>query len=175
MHTKRVVEMSLAVARGMQFNTQMLDHLRRGALLHDIGNMAIPDTILFKPAELSPGEWAIMRRHSLFAREMLYQVELLSFAMDIPLFHHERWDGSGYPYGMTGEMIPLAARVFAVVDVWDALTSDRPYRRAWSEQAAFAYISDNSGILFDPEVVRVFREIYNVILAIKRNPEAAIG
>ena len=174
-HTGRVVEMSMAVAREMRLEPQMLDHLRRGAFLHDIGNMAIPDTILFKPAELSSEEWTIIKRHPLFAREMLYRIEFLSIAMDIPLFHHERWDGSGYPYGMAGKMIPLAARVFAVVDVWDALTSDRPYRRAWSEQTALAYLYDNSGTLFDPQVVSSFRDIYEVILAIKRGPETAFS
>jgi len=171
-HTTRVADMSVILARAMNFDPQMVDHLRRGALLHDIGNMAISDPILFKPGHLSDAEWVIVKQHPLFAREILYKIEFLVFAMDVPVFHHERWDGSGYPYGISGEMIPRAARVFAVVDVWDALTSARPYRAAWSAQSAFEYVSDNSGILFDPHAVRAFQGNYEQILRRKRGPDA---
>ncbi len=134
-------------------------HLRRGALLHDIGKIGIPDNILLKPGDLTEEEWAVMRKHPVFASEMLRPISYLRRSLDIPYLHHERWDGSGYPFGLAGEQIPLAARIFAVVDVYDALTSDRPYRKAWTKAEAQNYIRENSGKLFDPEVAEVFLEM----------------
>ena len=155
-HTQRVAEMTELLAQRMGVNNADLVHIRRGALLHDIGKMGIPDHILLKPAALSEEEWVVMRRHPQYAYEMLSPIEYLRPAMDIPYCHHEHWDGSGYPRGLKGEQIPLAARIFAVVDVWDALISDRPYRKAWSVQKAIDYIKEQSGKHFDPEVVDVF-------------------
>ena len=167
-HTRRVCEMSLELGRALHLDESMLDNIRRGALLHDIGKMGIPDSILYNTGELSSEEREIMKRHPLYAREMLNQIAFLFTAMDIPVFHHERWNGTGYPYGLAGKMIPLTARIFAVPDVWDALTSDRPYRQAWGKQAAREYICDNSGTLFDPEVVSAFQEKYEVLVDIKQ-------
>lgn len=155
-HTRRVVELSERLARALGLSETEIVHIRRGALLHDIGKMAVPDHILLKPDKLTPEEETLMRRHPLFAYEMLAPIAYLRPALDIPHYHHERWDGSGYPYGLKGEQIPLAARLFAVVDVWDALRSDRPYRRAWSEKEAMAYLRVNRGVLFDPRVVDAF-------------------
>jgi HD-GYP domain-containing protein (c-di-GMP phosphodiesterase class II) len=130
--------------------------VRWGALLHDIGKMGVPDDILLKPGPLTENEWAIMRKHPTFAFEMLSPIQYLRKALDIPYCHHEKWDGSGYPRGLKGYQIPLIARIFAVVDVWDALRSDRPYRPAWSEDKAMEYIITSSGTFFDPQVVDVF-------------------
>ena len=130
--------------------------MRRGALLHDIGKMGVPDAVLLKPGPLTAEEWAVMRRHPTYAYEMLWPVEFLRPALDIPRCHHERWDGAGYPQGLAGRDIPLAARLFAVVDVWDALRSDRPYRRAWPADRVCAHIEALAGTHFDPDVVRVF-------------------
>jgi putative two-component system response regulator len=118
--------------------------------------MAIPDVILRKPGPLTPEEWEIMRRHTIYAYEWLSPIPYLRPALDIPYCHHERWDGSGYPRGLKGETIPLAARLFSVADVWDALRSDRPYRAAWSEEKVSAYIQERAGKDFDPHVVEVF-------------------
>lgn len=131
-------------------------HIRRGALLHDIGKMAIPDAILHKPGPLTPEEWEIMRRHTLYAYEWLSPIPYLRQAVDIPYCHHEKWDGTGYPRGLGGEAIPLAARLFSVGDVWDALRSDRPYRPRWSEEKVRAYIQERVGKDFDPHVVGIF-------------------
>jgi HD-GYP domain-containing protein (c-di-GMP phosphodiesterase class II) len=131
-------------------------HLRRGAMLHDIGKMGIPDDVLLKPGPLSEEEWVIMRRHAEYARDMLSEIEFLDPALDIPYLHHEKWDGSGYPCGLRGEEIPLAARIFAVADVWDALRSDRPYRAAWPDEKALAYIKAEAGSYFDPRIVTAF-------------------
>lgn len=155
-HTQRAVELTLKIARGMGMNESELVNLRRGALLHDIGKMGIADEILLKPGSLTVEEWAIMRRHPQLAFELLSPIAYLKSAVDIPYCHHERWDGSGYPRGLKGEQIPLGARIFSVVDVWDALTSDRPYRKAWSADKAIEYIIDQKGIQFDPKVVEVF-------------------
>lgn len=139
-----------------------LDHVYRGALLHDIGKMGIPDSILLKPGKLTDEEWEIMRKHPVYACEMLSSIDYLQPALDIPYCHHEKWDGSGYPRGLKGEQIPLSARIFAVVDVYDALTSDRPYREAWTNKKALKYINENAGKHFDPEVVEIFiKEIDN--------------
>jgi len=130
--------------------------MRRGALLHDIGKLGVPDNILLKPGKLTDAEWEIMRKHPAMAYEMLSSVRYLQPALDIPYCHHEKWDGTGYPRGLLGEQIPLSARIFAVADVWDAVTSDRPYRSAWSTEKALAYIREQSGLYFDPAVVEVF-------------------
>ena len=133
-----------------------LVHVRRGALLHDIGKMGVPDAILLKPGALTPEEWTIMRLHPQFAHDMLAPIAYLRPALDIPYGHHERWDGSGYPRGLRDEQIPLAARIFAVVDVWDALRSDRPYRQGWPEAKICGHIREQAGTLFDPKIVDTF-------------------
>jgi HD-GYP domain-containing protein (c-di-GMP phosphodiesterase class II) len=133
-----------------------LTHIRRGALLHDIGKLGVPDMILHKPGPLSDDEWTLMRQHPLYAYELLEPIRFLRPALAIPHSHHEWWDGSGYPCGLQGEQIPLAARIFAVVDVWDALRSDRPYRTAWSDEQVCAYLRQQAGIQFDPRVVEAF-------------------
>ena len=158
-HTRRVTEMTLRLAAKMGMTEEDLTHVRRGALLHDIGKMAVPDKILHKPGKLSEAEWDTMRRHPSFAADWLCQIEYLRPAVDIPLYHHEKWDGSGYPNGLHGEEIPLSARCFAVVDVWDALRSARPYKQAWTDDEALAYIKENSGKHFDPEVVEAFMKL----------------
>ena len=158
-HSARVCELTIALARKMNIPEKELVHLRRGVLLHDIGKMAIPDAILHKPGPLTDEEWRVMRRHPEYARTYLIKVPFLGPALDIPYFHHERWDGSGYPNGLVGENIPLYARVFAVVDVWDALTSDRPYRQAWPPEKTLAYLQTEAGRQFDPRVVAAFVEL----------------
>jgi HD-GYP domain-containing protein (c-di-GMP phosphodiesterase class II) len=124
--------------------------------LHDIGKMGIPDSILLKHGPLTEQEWEVMRRHPQYARDLLSPITYLRGALDIPHAHHEKWDGTGYPRALRGEAIPLAARIFAVVDVWDALTSDRPYRAAWSHDRALAHIREGTGTHFDPRVVTTF-------------------
>ena len=158
-HSQRVVEMTIALAKRLGITEQELDNIRRGALLHDIGKMALPDEILLKPDKLSEIEWKVVKMHPIFARNMLENIPFLKPALAIPYSHHERWDGSGYPEGLSKEDIPFAARIFAVVDVWDALISDRPYRKAWPEDQARDYIRDQSGKQFDPEVVEAFLKI----------------
>jgi len=155
-HSQRVAEMTVNIARKMGMTQEKLAHVRRGALLHDIGKMGVSDTILLKPGQLTKKEWAIMHRHPLYAFEMLSPIEYLRPALDIPYCHHEKWDGTGYPRGLKREEIPLAARIFAVVDVYDALTSDRPYRKAWSREEALKHIGQESGKHFDPQVVELF-------------------
>lgn len=159
-HTQRVTDLTLRLARAFNMSDAELVHLRRGALLHDIGKLGIPDKILHKPGPLDDEEWLIMRKHPSFAYEMLSSIAYLRPALDIPSYHHEKWDGSGYPHGLKGEQIPLAARIFAVVDVWDALNSDRPYRPAWPEEKTLEYIRSQSGHHFDPQVVAAFFEIF---------------
>ena len=158
-HSQRVTQMTLALAQTLHFPDDQLVHLRRGALLHDIGKMAIPDSILLKPASLSEDEWTLMRQHPTFAYQLLSPIAFLHPALDIPYCHHEKWDGSGYPQGLKGEQIPLPARIFAVVDVFDALTSERPYRPAWTRQDAIRYIREQAGIHFDPKVVEAFLKV----------------
>jgi PAS domain S-box-containing protein len=158
-HTERVTKLTLDLARAMGLDEARLIHIRRGSLLHDIGKLGVPDHILFKPVELTVEEREIMERHTEHAYEMLAPISYLKPALNIPYFHHERWDGTGYPLGLKGEQIPLEARIFAVVDVWDALLSDRPYRNAWSREQAFAYILSQAGIHFDPRVVDCFLEM----------------
>jgi HD-GYP domain-containing protein (c-di-GMP phosphodiesterase class II) len=144
----------------MDYPQEKLVHLRRGALLHDIGKMGIPDRILLKEGPLSDEEWEIMRKHPEFAYELISPIEYLWPALDIPYCHHEKWDGSGYPRGLKGEEIPLAARIFSIVDVWDALTSDRPYRNAWPAEKAIQYVREQKGKHFDPHVTDLFLKFY---------------
>jgi putative nucleotidyltransferase with HDIG domain len=155
-HSRRVTEMTLHLARAMGVPEPDLVHIRRGALLHDIGKMGIPDAILLKPGPLTNEEKAIMRRHPVYAYELLSPIDYLRPALDIPYCHHEKWDGTGYPRRLRGEHIPLAARIFAVADVWDALRSGRPYRSAWTGGRARQYIRQQAGKHFDPQVVEVF-------------------
>lgn len=161
-HVQRLVDITVELAKKMGFKDADLVHIRRGALLHDIGKMGIPDHILLKPAPLSEDEWVIMRKHPQYAYDMLSSISYLQKALDIPYCHHEKWDGSGYPRGLKGERIPLAARLFAVVDVWDALRSDRPYRKAWQDNQAIEYIREQSGKHFDPKVVEAFLDMLKI-------------
>ena len=158
-HSQNVTELTIQLARAVGIPEETLVHVQRGALLHDIGKMGIPDQILLKNGPLDDDEWKIMRQHPVYAYEMLSAIEFLRPALDIPHYHHEKWNGSGYPHGLKGEAIPLAARVFTVVDVWDALSSDRPYRAAWSKDAVLTYIRDGRGTYFDPQVVDAFLRI----------------
>jgi len=160
-HCERVTEMTLRLARSLGMRNDELVYARRGALLHDIGKMGIPDGILLKPGSLSDQEWEIMRKHPVYAYELLSPISFLRSALDIPYCHHEKWDGTGYPRGLKGEQIPLAARIFAVVDVLDALRSERPYRPAWTKEKAFEYIQEQSGRHFDPKVVNALFETIN--------------
>lgn len=155
-HSQRVTELTLKLASAFGCDEETLAHIRYGALLHDMGKLGIPDSILQKPDPLNPEEWVIMRKHPQLAYEMLYPVEYLRPALDIPYCHHEKWDGTGYPRGLKGQEIPLAARLFAIVDVWDAITSNRPYRPAYTIEQALAHIREQSGKHFDPQVVDVF-------------------
>ncbi len=155
-HSLRVTNMTLRLAGFMGIDQSENLNLRRGALLHDIGKMGIPDEILFKKGTLNNAEWVVMRKHPTYAYEMLNPIDYLHPALVIPKYHHEKWDGTGYPENLEGEMIPLAARIFSIVDVWDALTSDRPYRSAWSQEDVLEYIKGNSGTHFDPHVVDTF-------------------
>ncbi len=163
-HTKRVTEMTLKLAKAMGVSEDQMIHIRRGALLHDIGKMGIPDSILLKKKKLSEEEWGIMRQHPKYARDMLQPIKYLQKSLDIPYSHHEKWDGTGYPRGLKGEQIPFVARIFAIIDVWDAVTIDRPYRKAWTKQKAIKYIREQSGRHFDPEVVRVFLKMFGTEL-----------
>jgi len=155
-HTKRVTEMTTKLARKLKCTEEELIHIHRGALLHDMGKMGIPDEILQKPGPLTDDEWIIMRRHPQYAYQMLSPINYLSQALIIPYYHHERWDGSGYPHKLKGKDIPLHARLFSVVDVWDALSSDRPYRKGLPSQEVVEYLQKEAGRLFDPEIVDVF-------------------
>ena len=158
-HTLRVTDLSVKLARNMGINEGELLFIRRGALLHDIGKLGVPDAILHKTSSLNDDEWKIMRQHPQFAYDMLYPIEYLRPALDIPFCHHEKFDGTGYPRQLKGEQIPLSARIFAIVDVWDALTSDRPYRPAWEKQKAMDFINEQSGKHFDPKVVEAFNKM----------------
>lgn len=170
-HTRRVVEMSVRFARLLGIDESQIVHIRRGAILHDIGKMAIPDSILHKHGALTAEEKRIVKRHPQLAYDMLFPIEFLRPALDIPYAHHERWDGKGYPRGLKGEAIPLAARIFSIVDVWDALTSDRPYRRAWSRERTLEYIRSQAGKMFDPTLVEFFIQHLDEII---EEPEKAI-
>jgi PAS domain S-box-containing protein len=155
-HTKRVTEMTVRLACAFGFTEEEIVHMRRGALLHDIGKMGIPDEILQKPGPLTDDEWVKMRRHPHYAYQMLAPISYLKEALIIPYYHHERWDGSGYPHKLKGDEIPLVARLFAVVDVWDALCSDRPYRKGIPLKEVMDYLQKESGRLFDPDIVDKF-------------------
>ncbi|MCL4260670.1 MAG: HD domain-containing protein, partial [Anaerolineales bacterium] len=155
-HTRRVTELTMRLAKSMGLSDEELANIYRGVLLHDIGKMGVPDQILRKTGPLTETEWEEMRRHPQYAYDLLSPIHYLHPSLDIPYCHHEHWDGSGYPRGLKGEQIPLAARIFSVVDVWDALRSDRPYRKAWPTDQIIQYIKDNAGILLDPDVVRRF-------------------
>ena len=155
-HCRRVTELTMRMAVALGLCGEDLIQIRRGALLHDIGKMGIPDDILHKPGPLSEQEWVIMKQHPTYAYEMLSPIAFLRPALDIPFCHHEKWNGAGYPRGLAGEDIPLAARLFAVVDVWDALRSDRPYRKAWPEAKVREHVESLSGTHFDPSLVPVF-------------------
>ena len=169
-HTQRVTKRTEKLAQAMGVSGEALVHLRRGALLHDIGKLGIPDEILNKPGPLNHEEWDLMREHPEYARKMLSQIEFLHPALTIPYHHHENWDGSGYPQGLKGKQIPLEARIFAVIDVWDALTSNRPYRGAWSEEKAIQYILDQSGLQFDPKVIETWKEVFEIPDRLKSSP-----
>ncbi|MCR4320117.1 MAG: HD domain-containing protein, partial [Candidatus Brocadiaceae bacterium] len=155
-HSLRVTEMTVLMAIAMGISKNELIHVRRGALLHDIGKMGVPDNILLKVEPLTDEEWIIMRKHPVYAYELLSHIAYLRPALDIPYCHHEKWDGTGYPSGLKGESIPLAARIFAVVDVWDAMRSDRPYRKGWVEEKVREHIKSLAGTHLDPKVVEVF-------------------
>jgi PAS domain S-box-containing protein/putative nucleotidyltransferase with HDIG domain len=159
-HTQRVTEMAVKLSRAFGLSKVELAQVRWGALLHDIGKMGVPDSILYKSGPLTDEEWVIMKKHPNFAHEMLAPINYLRLALDIPYCHHEKWDGSGYPNGLKGTQIPLVARIFAVVDVWDALNSDRPYRSAWLIDKIYKHIRSSSGKHFDPAVVDIFMKTY---------------
>lgn len=158
-HTRRVTELSVQLAHALNLTPEQIEHIRRGALLHDIGKMGIPDRILFKPGPLTDAEWAIMKKHPEYAAELISAIEYLRPALDIPKYHHERWDGQGYPYGLAGDAIPLAARIFAIADIWDALLSHRPYRDPWTKSQVTLHIASLAGTHLDPTIVSVFLQV----------------
>ena len=160
-HTLRVTEMTLTLARAAGIPEDEIIHVKRGALLHDIGKMGVPDNILHKAGRLTEDEWEIMRQHPAYAYDMLYSIDYLRPALSIPYSHHERWDGTGYPLGLKGEDIPLSARLFAIVDVWDALRSNRPYRQGWPDEKVLQYLRAESGAHFDPKAVELFLGVVN--------------
>ncbi len=158
-HTMRVTDLTLKLAHRLGLSQDELVNIQRGAILHDIGKMGIPDNILLKPGPLTAEEWQIIRQHPRYAYELLSPISYLGSALDIPHYHHEKWDGSGYPHGLKETQIPLSARLFCIVDVYDALSSDRPYRSAWSKQKIVAHIREQAGKHFDPAIVRQFLEM----------------
>jgi len=158
-HSERVVKLTLQLARLLGVKDAQLIHLRRGVLLHDLGKMAVPDSILNKAGPLTELEWEVMRRHPIYAYQFLSSIDYLAPALEIPYCHHEKWDGTGYPRGLKGDQIPLSARIFAVIDVWDSLTSERVYRSTWTKEQALEYIHDQSGKYFDPRVVNTFYQV----------------
>ena len=160
-HTQRVTRLTVKVARALGFSEEELVHIQRGALLHDMGKMAIRDDILQKPGPLTDVEWVEMRKHPIYTYEMLSPIAYLQPALDIPYCHHERWDGSGYPRGLKAEEIPLAARLFSIIDVWDAVSSDRPYRNRSPHEEVAEYLRKEAGRLFDPRLVKLFLSAVN--------------
>jgi PAS domain S-box-containing protein/putative nucleotidyltransferase with HDIG domain len=158
-HSQRVTELTVTLAQAMGVAEKDLIHFRRGAILHDIGKMGIPDEILRKRGPLTVSEKNVVKQHPLHGLELLSPISFLEKALDIPYCHHERWDGTGYPRGLRGEEIPISARIFTVIDVWDALLSDRPYSKAWPKEKAIQYLKDESGKIFDPDCVSVFLEL----------------
>jgi len=173
-HSRRVTELTLRLARRLGVTEAEQVHLRRGALLHDIGKVGIPDAVLLKPSRLTPEEWEIMRRHPAYARELLAPVAYLGPALDIPYCHHEKWDGTGYPRGLKGEEIPLGARMFAAVDIWDAVRSDRPYRSAWSHEQAREHIASLAGTHLDPATTQVFLDMMASLDGANQASEGAV-
>jgi HD-GYP domain-containing protein (c-di-GMP phosphodiesterase class II) len=171
-HTRRVAELTLELAELMDYEGEALVHIRRGALLHDIGKMGIPDSILLKPGALSSEEWEVMRRHPEFAYQLLWPIEYLRPAIPIPYSHHEWWNGEGYPQGLSEEGIPLPARIFAVIDVWDAMRSDRPYRKAIAESEVREYLLESKGVHFDGQVVDAF---FDLLRRKNRNGNGSAG
>ncbi|PKL95074.1 MAG: phosphohydrolase [Gammaproteobacteria bacterium HGW-Gammaproteobacteria-8] len=167
-HTERVARMTRSFAAAAGLDENQHEPIWRGALLHDIGKIGIPDRILTKPGALSDAEWDLMRRHPEIGRRILSDIAFLRPSADIPWCHHEKWDGSGYPRGLKGEEIPLAARMFAIIDVWDALSHDRVYKKAWPEPEVLEHIREQAGRHFDPELVEIFLDNYHEI----REPEA---
>jgi HD-GYP domain-containing protein (c-di-GMP phosphodiesterase class II) len=161
-HSRRVTEVTVRIAQKFGIADEELVHIRRGALLHDLGKIGIPDSILLKPGKLTDEEWKIMKHHPEYAYALLHKIDYLKPALDIPYFHHEKWDGTGYPKGLKGMEIPLAARIFAVVDVWDALRSDRPYRSAWPKEKVLEHIRSDAGTHFDPTVVETFLKLSEI-------------
>ncbi|HTX89939.1 MAG TPA: HD-GYP domain-containing protein [Anaerolineales bacterium] len=155
-HTHQVTEYTLRLAKALAIPEPELVQIKRGALLHDIGKMGIPEHILQKTEPLTDEEWNIICKHPQYAYDLLAPIIYLYPAIDIPYCHHEKWDGTGYPRGLKHEQIPRAARIFVVVDVWDALTTDRPYRKAWTNDKAIQFIHEQAGLYFDPDVVKVF-------------------
>lgn len=155
-HTQRVTELTLLLAKALGIKASDLPHMQRGALLHDIGKLGIPDSVLHKTSSLTEEEWELIRRHPQIGYDLLSEIAYLFPALDIPHYHHEKWDGTGYPYGFQGEHIPLSARIFTVVDVYDALISDHIYRKAWSKEKAREYIREQAGKHFDPEISGLF-------------------
>jgi putative nucleotidyltransferase with HDIG domain len=158
-HSQRVTELTTELAKALGIDGDDLIQIRRGTILHDIGKMAIPDEILRKPGKLTVEERKIMEQHPIHSYELLAHIPFLVKALDIPYCHHEHWDGSGYPRGLKGEEIPLSARIFSVVDVWDAVRSNRPYNRAWSKEKAIKYLKEASGKQFDPDCVAAFLDL----------------
>jgi putative nucleotidyltransferase with HDIG domain len=155
-HCERVARLTLHLAREMGIPDEQMIDIERGALLHDVGKIGVPDAVLKKPKELNDMEWEAMRKHPLLAGLMVSKIGFLEGSMPILLYHHERYDGTGYPFGLTADKIPLEARIFSIVDAYDAMTSDRPYRDAMSHEAAMAEVEANSGLQFDPDVVEAF-------------------
>ena len=158
-HSQRVTEMTERLAREVGMGDEEILNARRGALLHDLGKMGIPDSVLLKPGKLTDEEWVVMRTHPRLAYDLLRPIDYLHTSLDIPYCHHEKWDGSGYPRGLRGEEIPQSARLFAVVDVWDALKSNRPYRDGWPEERVLEHIEAGSGTHFDPDAAAVFLSV----------------
>lgn len=155
-HSLRVVHLCQKLARELGCSDEEIQTIRRGAILHDIGKMGVPDDILRKNGPLEPGEWDIMHKHPQFGKDMIGEIKFLQPAMSIIFSHHERWDGTGYPQKLKGKDIPLPARIFAVIDNWDALNNDRPYRKAWPQEEVIDFIRRNAGMMFDPDIVDVF-------------------
>jgi PAS domain S-box-containing protein len=158
-HSDRVTKMAENLGKAMGLTSEELVHLRHGAILHDIGKLCVPEGILLKDGPLDDDEWNVMKQHPVYAQEFVADIQFLQPSTNIMLFHHERWDGSGYPLGLRGKQIPLAARIFMVIDVWDALSFDRPYRKAWPVEKVQEYLQVNAGVLFDPEIIELFMEI----------------
>jgi HD domain len=174
-HSRRVTNLCTLLALQLGLTENQLIQLHRGALLHDIGKMAIPDSILFKPGPLNESEWELMRMHPVYAKEMLEDIPYLKEAVTIPFCHHERWDGKGYPQGLKGEDIPLTSRIFTIVDHWEALNSDRPYRKAVPRDQVLNYIRDNSGIIYDPDIADTFLNLMDERNSVEVNLEQALA